>query len=70
MKGKILKDKILKDFILSTFIWTVAIMVLIAYASGVVGNMWNLVMTVFGLIILWFLVNTFITVHFLKKNPK
>lgn len=65
-----MKGKILKDFILSTFIWTVAIMVLIAYASGVVGNIWNLVMTVFGLIILWFLVNTFITVHFLKKNPK
>ena len=65
-----MKGKTLKNFILSTCIWTVAIMVLIAYASGVVGNMWNLVMTVFGLVILWFLVNTFITVHFLKKNPK
>ena len=65
-----MKGKTLKNFILSTFIWTVAIMVLIAYASGMVSNIWILVMTVFGLIILWFLVNTFITVHFLKKNPK
>jgi uncharacterized membrane protein len=65
-----MKGKTLKNFIISTCIWTVAIMLLIAYASGIVSNIWILVMTVFGLIILWFLVNTFITVHFLKKNPK
>jgi len=65
-----MKGKTLKNFMLSTFIWTVTIMVLISYTSGMVSNIRMLVMTVLGLIILWFLVNTFIIVHFLKKNPK
>ncbi|MBC8061294.1 MAG: hypothetical protein H7Y18_11585 [Clostridiaceae bacterium] len=66
----IMKGKILKNFILATCTWTVAIMVLISYASAMVSNMWISVMTLLGLVILWFLVNTFITVHFLKKNPR
>ena len=63
-------DRILKNFILATCIWTVAVMALIAYASHVVSNIWISVMTSLVLIILWALVNTLITVHFLKKNPK
>ena len=66
----IMKGKTFKKFILATCIWTVAIMALIAYVSDMVSSMWISVMTVLGLIILWFLVNTFITVHFLKKNSK
>jgi len=65
-----MKGKTFKKFILATCIWTVAIMALIAYVSDMVSSMWISVMTVLGLIILWFLVNTFITVHFLKKNSK
>lgn len=65
-----MKGKTLENFIVSTCIWTVAVMALIAYASDMVSNIWISVMTVLGSIILWFLVNTFITVHFLKKNPK
>ena len=65
-----MKGKTLKNFILSTCIWTVTIMALMVYASDKVSNIWISVMTLLGLIILWFLVNTVITVHFLKKNPK
>lgn len=66
----IIKGKTLKKFILATCIWAVAIMALIAYASDMVSNKWISVMTVLGLVILWFLVNTFIIVHFIKKNSK
>ena len=65
-----MKGKILKNFILATCIWTVTIMALMIYASNRVSNMWISVMILLGLIILWFLVNTFITVHFFKKNPR
>jgi len=65
-----MEGKTLKNFILATCIWTVTIMALIAYASDKVSNIWISVMIVLGLVILWFLVNTFITVHFLKKNPR
>jgi hypothetical protein len=65
-----MKGKTLKSFILATCIWTVAIMVLITYASRLISTMWNLIMVLMGLIIIWLLVNTLIIVHFLKKNSK
>ena len=66
----IMQGKTLKNFMIATCIWTVAIMVLIRYASGMESNIWISVITLLGLIILWLLVNTFIIVHFLKKNPR
>ncbi len=65
-----MEGKTLKKFILATCIWTVGIMVLIAYASGLMSTMWNLIMVVMLLIIIWLLVNTLIIVHFLKKNHR
>lgn len=64
-----MEGKTLRYFIITTCIWTVVFMAFIAYASKIVSNMWIFVMAVLGLIILWFLGNTFIIVHFLKKNP-
>lgn len=65
-----MEGKTLKSFILAACIWTVGIMVLIAYASGLISTMWNSTMIVMGLVIIWLLVNTLIIVHFLKKNPR
>ena len=62
--------KVLNNFIIATCIWTVAIMALIAYASHMASSIWISVISSLLLIVLWLLVNTFITVHFLKKNPK
>ena len=63
-----MKGKTLENFILATGIWAVTIMGIMVYASNRVSNIWISAMTLLGMIILWFLVNTFITVHFLRKN--
>ena len=65
-----MEGKILKNFILASGIWTVTIMSLIVYSSGRINNIWNSIMVLIGLVILYFLVNTFIIVYFSKKNPK
>lgn len=65
-----MEGKILRNYILSTGIWTVFIMGLITYASRTISNIYSSILVVFGLVILWLLVNTFTIVQFLKRGSR
>lgn len=59
-----MEGKVLKSFIISTSIWAVAIMLLINYTSGLTNNIWNFILRMIVILVIWSIVNTFIIVYF------
>ena len=65
-----MKGKTLKKFMAATFVWTATAILLMTSASNLISTRRLFVWTVLGLIILWFSVNTFIILYFIKDTQK